>query len=928
MFCNPGPKSLTLVFLLLSLNSVSSLTKKFYYAPGIDDQQITFRSDYANTKVLHNFRDEVGHDRANVIALEDAGFYSLKVINVNGSFVDDVWLYHAIPSWLCKFTIEDYLLEPIPTEFVYNRTAVVACTILGSPQPTFVWEKYNSETQRWNSLSDLGLLDSSRYIQSHVLGHLYIKYFNKKDTGRYRCRASNECGGRCPNEPRCSEEDVIGDPIYLQLRVPVKTESPSHYFLNPIINQCWDTEGNYFTDGAASRFCSGLKTKASHIYSFSQYTSINSTATMEAFFDYERMQNDDGDYFRIGSVRWNEYDIGNFHVLEDYEATSGICIAEIEGFKSSNMKEYYYCNAYFPNDLLMQGLRFEFVMKEAPFIGLPRGVLAKKMSRVIVASYGSKQSFRFELTPNFSSEEIQGNTIKVLMCLFNTKNISHAWDMPDGHGGWHIACAYNASNNDIVTFSIDYVVFGDAGYYQIVAGNDEGWAIGPPILLVVTGTEPNQGPYVLTELARTTNKITVRWNRPNSGFNRDPVYEVWCQNKDWDEDPIRLLVAGVEWTELTNLRPGVQYAITVWLNDGLVADTKEIRTLPIRTEAIVSFTCTSGATYIKCRWDKPDPSTFHSQNLHYEVEIKDPKRKDRNTTIVQDKLDTIMSNLRPFTDYKIKIIACNIKGCAKAQNATSFKQFKTEEELPGRVVFAKEPRPKPFSVFVVMKYPSILPGVLETEVVRYEEEHYKKIRDELKAKENKRGKNDIIVQNILLVGNETASSNDSTVPLRYYNNIEIENESYLSTEAPGYYISSTEMSNENRLWSGHLFDDEEFEIVGLDPSTTYWMKFRWKTGAGPGPFTPYMKIRIGRYINYKQIVIGCSIAAFFAILAAGFIFYVNRRWPGLAKVVFQKIRDYINPSYMAPIDPLDAFHMQTEDDPNIVYEFDMTQNDI
>ncbi|XP_063693118.1 uncharacterized protein LOC134825002 isoform X4 [Bolinopsis microptera] len=885
MFCNPGPKSLTLVFLLLSLNSVSSLTKKFYYAPGIDDQQITFRSDYANTKVLHNFRDEVGHDRANVIALEDAGFYSLKVINVNGSFVDDVWLYHAIPSWLCKFTIEDYLLEPIPTEFVYNRTAVVACTILGSPQPTFVWEKYNSETQRWNSLSDLGLLDSSRYIQSHVLGHLYIKYFNKKDTGRYRCRASNECGGRCPNEPRCSEEDVIGDPIYLQLRVPVKTESPSHYFLNPIINQCWDTEGNYFTDGAASRFCSGLKTKASHIYSFSQYTSINSTATMEAFFDYERMQNDDGDYFRIGSVRWNEYDIGNFHVLEDYEATSGICIAEIEGFKSSNMKEYYYCNAYFPNDLLMQGLRFEFVMKEAPFIGLPRGVLAKKMSRVIVASYGSKQNMEFTIkisSPGFTQNKVHDKW----KCKFNGEDIASPTT------NWHRRCAYNASNNDIVTFSIDYVVFGDAGYYQIVAGNDEGWAIGPPILLVVTGTEPNQGPYVLTELARTTNKITVRWNRPNSGFNRDPVYEVWCQNKDWDEDPIRLLVAGVEWTELTNLRPGVQYAITVWLNDGLVADTKEIRTLPIRTEAIVSFTCTSGATYIKCRWDKPDPSTFHSQNLHYEVEIKDPKRKDRNTTIVQDKLDTIMSNLRPFTDYKIKIIACNIKGCAKAQNATSFKQFKTEEELPGRVVFAKEPRPKPFSVFVVMKYPSILPGVLETEVVRYEEEHYKKIRDELKAKENKRGKNDIIVQNILLVGNETASSNDSTVPLR------------------------------------HLFDDEEFEIVGLDPSTTYWMKFRWKTGAGPGPFTPYMKIRIGRYINYKQIVIGCSIAAFFAILAAGFIFYVNRRWPGLAKVVFQKIRDYINPSYMAPIDPLDAFHMQTEDDPNIVYEFDMTQNDI
>ena len=36
----------------------------------------------------------------------------------------------------------------------------------------------------------------------------------------------------------------------------------------------------------------------------------------------------------------------------DYEATSGICIAEIEGFKTFNMEEYYYCAAYFPNELL------------------------------------------------------------------------------------------------------------------------------------------------------------------------------------------------------------------------------------------------------------------------------------------------------------------------------------------------------------------------------------------------------------------------------------------------------------------------------------------------------------------------------------------------------------------------------------------------
>ena len=47
-------------------------------------------------------------------------------------------------------------LISVPTEFVYNRTAVVPCTILGSPQPIFVWEKHNSETNRWTPISQLG----------------------------------------------------------------------------------------------------------------------------------------------------------------------------------------------------------------------------------------------------------------------------------------------------------------------------------------------------------------------------------------------------------------------------------------------------------------------------------------------------------------------------------------------------------------------------------------------------------------------------------------------------------------------------------------------------------------------------------------------------------------------------------------------------
>ena len=43
----------------------------------------------------------------------------------------------------------------------------------------------------------------------------------------------------------------------------------------------------------------------------------------------------------------------------------------------------------------------------------------------------------------------------------------------------------------------------------------------------------------------------------------------------------------------------------------------------------------------------------------YEVEVKDMKRKDKNTTIVKDSEVIKLTNLRPFTTYKIKIIACN-----------------------------------------------------------------------------------------------------------------------------------------------------------------------------------------------------------------------------------------------------------------------------
>ena len=50
-----------------------------------------------------------------------------------------------------------------------------------------------------------------------------------------------------------------------------------------------------------------------------------------------------------------------------------------------------------------EGLRFEFVMKEAPYVGFPRGVAGKRMSRVIAAPYGSSQVFYVGiLVPDFT----------------------------------------------------------------------------------------------------------------------------------------------------------------------------------------------------------------------------------------------------------------------------------------------------------------------------------------------------------------------------------------------------------------------------------------------------------------------------------------------------------------------------------------------
>ena len=57
-------------------------------------------------------------------------------------------------------------------------------------------------------------------------------------TGNYRCRASNQCGGRCPNEKRCSLEDVIGDEVNLKASER-DSDLVAQYFLNPVINNCW-----------------------------------------------------------------------------------------------------------------------------------------------------------------------------------------------------------------------------------------------------------------------------------------------------------------------------------------------------------------------------------------------------------------------------------------------------------------------------------------------------------------------------------------------------------------------------------------------------------------------------------------------------------------------------------------------------------------
>jgi len=203
-----------------------------------------------------------------------------------------------------------------------------------------------------------------------------------------------------------------------------------------------------------------------------------------------------------------------------------------------------------------------------------------------------------------------------------------------------------------------------------------------------------------------------------------------------------------------------------------------------------------------------------------------------------------------------------------------------------------------------MRYPDVMPGVLETEVVRYEEKDYKRlIKSRFEALKNDSENSD----NESNVGNSSVTVPYTTLPPNF--------------TVPANTIQPFDDPNGNKKNLWYVFYNSDFSIEGLQPSTTYYMKFRWKTSAGSGPFTPYYKIRINRFIDFKKILIGCGVASFFVIVAIGFCLYVKRRWPGLVKVVIAKVRDHVRPSYMNPPDVFNDFNNQDDDD-NIVYEFE------
>jgi len=525
-----GSSRLILLFWFSSVESL--ITDKIHYRPGLDFKQKSYQfvSDHTDTTVLHNFKEPKGDKRFTLSAVEDRGIYALQVRNANGSFFDNVKIYQAVPSWLCNFKEEEYLKTPIPTQFYRGRSAVLPCTILGAPTPVFSWEKYDPEGEVWGDISGL-LRDAGARYHVSTLGHLYIKSFDQPDTGKYRCRAYNGCA-RCVNETVCVPEDVVGVERVVNLKQE-DTPYMEYYFLNTIIENCWleklgglgrlwetelfyaeadwDVDGGYY-DGAGSRLCTPIKTSQERFYSITQYSSLNSNTSMEAFFDYQRLLNDNDESNRVGTVKWKELSsVANFHPLEDVTGSSGICTANITGFRKNNMVEYYYCTAYAARTkLIKQSVRFEYILKEAPMVSFPKGAAGQSMARIIEVAYGQRTKLLFDILINTRREFNKNNIYDRWHCHFNAVR-KHK----EAGNASHISCDFDPKKSDVVTITIDYAVLGDAGYYQVVAGNDEGWAIGPSILLIVNGTVPVKGQYVLELLAVTSNMISVKWNLVN-----------------------------------------------------------------------------------------------------------------------------------------------------------------------------------------------------------------------------------------------------------------------------------------------------------------------------------------------------------------------------------------------------------------------------
>lgn len=811
---------LSLLCLFLLTSQAASYTQQIVYYPGLGEPKTyNFITDFNNTQVLRNFTDVVGRDSFTLESLEDSGFYVLQVeTGSNGTYLDDNKIFQAVPAYLCHYNASEYLVQPVPSTFAIGRTAALPCTILGNPAPTFYWEKKVFDKY-------ITVTPSARHYIS-PLGHLFIEKLEGEDAGTYRCTASNGCGQRCPGDMRCSGEKEYGDEVKLVVEHSasvVDNKTVRHFILNPVIDSCWQDDELVE--------CLQVLSKGS-LFLFRQFTSLNRTMNLEALVDYRR---DTTDPDSVRSVRWVETDesIKNFKdLLEDRSGFGGACIAQIKGFKNGNSKQNYYCASYLHNKLMHSRVFFTVALRELPKIQLPGGIKGQHMTKLMEFQAGKQLKLYVQLSSNrYNMNDIA----KSWSCEWNGELITK---------DWHSQCEFNKSESDIVTITIDYAVSSDSGFYQVYANNEEGYAVGPPVMVKVIGEEDHKGKYVLKPTLLAENTIDIEWKRPSCNV-REPYcdaqfnYTVAWKNMVWDEPVMTANTTNLAYS-ITGLNPGVQYEVKVTTGQSsLVANTKILTTKSILPECEVKpFFSNVSTDYIEVYWEEYNKKLLHGHFKGYEIRVQSNTKPIIKTEPYRVHINKLyLDHVIPYTSYDVSVTPCNEKGCTL--NYHSYR-VKTKEARPDSPPQVYKIVSSYWSINVSMVFPSTLPGELSVEV-------------------------DLV-----------KDSKDFNMKER----------------------SAADFTNETRAL--RTYKTKQFSLEDLKANSKYYFRIRLRTKAGAGPFTEYFSQKTSFYINETAIYIGISVFSLILTVVVAITLYIKRKYPGMAKSVYIAIRNKIRPIYSRP----------------------------